>query len=923
MRLTPTGLVIALLLATGCKGGKDGPTFGTDGSDAGVVDDSGGDDTAGPTDSGGDTDTDTDTDGGADSGSTEVSEFSEPGDVTFFEDDDGKAVVDLTDVDGDSNQDQEFYLLLVSENSAGLGYQLRYDTAGSSGPPAPAAVPSSPARPQPKLSPFRQHLRDQLATGEREIVSRPAPPPLGIADVGVAKQEFRVRDSLTNEQSYSISSATLWGVGDTVAIWVDDGVPIDWDFECDGVVDVSHPYEAYGFDNCDLQVIADIVDTNIVPNMRDVFGFESDVNEDGLLSVVITPELNVISYTSDDEDVQGSIVGSYADPEVDLTDWDAVDNPGSNEQEVIYVFAPDPYGFFNPAATATVDEYTSMELASQIARSYFSLISYNQHVIVGGGAAEESWVNQGFGALAADLVGFGAAFYDDAWDYLDATHLEGLSSSEDGGALGTTKFGPQYLFARWIYDAYGVDAVSDLVQTGGSDTGGAGPLTGIDNFEAVLGEDFNRLVTKWQLAILLTDATDDSGGMLVTDIHTFPPYAGATTLTAPVEDPSSGDFYGANGYQSGIEIRGVNRYMEGGVTDRPVENAVNRVRLSGHDHTTYVSGIEFWGYNEGAYSASLVRLTDIPYDAAQIEIESGDTGYFGAVIRWNDPDPATPDTVIERIFSPTKADNIELPLVPTDSSVIYGVGEITESGYTNLVEDGDTTEATVVDTDRWLLDLGNFASGEDVTVAVQFVRHYASESGDAAPFDPWLAVVPTTWVPTPTVEGTRRGSCTEGDDFQYPTSMLPYLYSQVFLSGKSGITTADSEDEEIIVSVDCGTITGDTSCGEDWDRDGVLDIDEPTPTNFLGQVHVMQCTLNANDPTLFDAALAEGVFDIDSLDEDDTSYFDRANDLGGMADDSGEEAMIVKHLEGGEKYLIVVGAETYTGPYELVVRALD
>ena len=51
------------------------------------------------------------------------------------------------------------------------------------------------------------------------------------------------------------------------------------------------------------------------------------------------------------------------------------------------------------------------------------LISYNQHVLVNESDAEESWVTKGIAAVVADLVGFGAIYYDDAWDYMDAPHL--------------------------------------------------------------------------------------------------------------------------------------------------------------------------------------------------------------------------------------------------------------------------------------------------------------------------------------------------------------------------------------------------------------------------------------------------------------------------------------------------------------------
>ena len=122
---------------------------------------------------------------------------------------------------------------------------------------------------------------------------------------------------------------------------------------------------------------------------------------------------------------------------------------------MIYVFAPDPYGYHNPYARTTIEDYTSVNLSSEIARAFYKLISYNQHVILNEGDEEDTWVSLGLGALAADLTGFGASNYTMAWNYLDAPHLSSLIDTEDSGAISTSTFGGQYLFFRWLVDAYG------------------------------------------------------------------------------------------------------------------------------------------------------------------------------------------------------------------------------------------------------------------------------------------------------------------------------------------------------------------------------------------------------------------------------------------------------------------------------------
>lgn len=951
-KASPFALVAMLLLAS-CTGTKD--EFGTPGSGGGSGDD---DDTDVADDT---AETDTDTDDPVDD---ETPYFENPGDSVDFVDDAGDAEIDLTDrseTDAGSNKDQEFFLVLVNTGASELGYQLRYDVpteddtgdAGGAGGPAPAQL--APARREP--SAFRRNLREARAAGRLGTAGPEGapPPPLDAADVGTARQEFRVRDSATDDSSFDLVDAKLWALGDTVAIWVDDDVAIDWDYECDGVVDVVDRRNAYGFDNCDLETIANIVDMNIVPNIRAAFGLESDVNEDGKISVVITPVLNYMTQFSDDEDSVGTLVGSYADPEVDLTDFDVQDNPMSDEQEVIYVHAPDPYGFLNAYAPVTIEAYTGMDLAAEIARAYTRLVSYNNKVLSGTGSGEpdETWLQEGLASLAADLTGFGAVNHGAAWEYLDAPHLYSLVQDDDISAISSAGiWGAQYLFLRWLMD--NVEPVDDsqgslmeqIVQ---------GANNGSEGIANVTGQNFDDLVVKWQVALLTTGVTNVDGDPLVSELTTdtntgeevfkYPPYAGATTLTAPTENPSAGDYFGANGYQQGINVRGINVQMEGGTSDAPTEVFAERVTASGSDHLTMVTGFPFYGYIAGDFGAQVVRLTDIPFDEAALIIDAAGTGFQGTVIRWNDP--GSPNTSVEDIFSSTDANSLELPSLPTDGSPIYAVGSILPPGATTLVAADGTGEAEVVyDTDRWVLDLSDRAAGQPVTIAVQLDRHYDDTSGDIGLYDPWMAVVQKSLVPTPTVSGTSSATCADGPTFGYPSSLLSYLHSQVFLSAyayvsadaeapvnpsdAAGDDTGGGGGEESSGWNPCGLAqaggSAATTCATDWDRDGVLNEDEPEPESFVQQVQVMQCTLAAGD---FDAVEAGGGFfgleilDSDETDEDDLPYADRRRNLGGRTGAEDEEAYIEVDLIGGQEYVIVVGGQTDQGVYEFSVTDIS
>jgi hypothetical protein len=726
------------------------------------------------------------------------------------------------------------------------------------------------------------------------------------------QDEFRVRNDLSETDSYTVVNATLHALGENVAIWVDDDLPIDVDLDCDGVIDIPDAYDAFGFNNCDLLTVADIIDSNIVPNVRALFGDESDIDGDGRVSVVITPVLNAITLTSDDDSDYSRVLPSYAEPSVDLQDFDYRTNPGSDEAEVIYVHAPDPYGFFNPNTAPTVEDYTNYQLSSEVARSFTTLVTFNQKVLVGESSAESDWLNDVLGTFAADYCGFGASYYADAWSYLDGPHLFPLVRSETPGELGSLSRGAQYLFGRWLYDyavqenGEGASAMRDIVQR--TDTG-----TDALNAMAldVLDTTFDELVLRWQIA-MIAGGRMDADGVSVVDPSEWPGYLAISNLDAPPADPRG--FYGANGYQVGFNVRGVNHAYGGGTESAATELASRAVQAGNTDFLTYVPGFDFNGYIAGNYGAQVVRLVGLDYTETTVEIQSSNEGLVGAVVRWTDP--TAPDWSAEDSFSPTDTNAIVLPSLPVDGSPIFGIGRLTSSGTTQSIdEDGVATESDVVDTDRWTLDLRDRAVGSQVTVAAWIERHYNDSNGTLGPSDPWLVIAPSELVPQPTVAGTNSATCADGEPFAYPTSVLEHLYTQVFLSG----TLYDGDESELDP---CGTSAFPTTCVTDWDRDGVTNGEEPTPSTVYGQLLVMECTANGNvRPTA--SQISTDNLDVDELDEDDVASYDSLLNVGGATDDRTEDAFVSLSLEGGRVYTVLVGASMGTGTYELTVRDLS
>jgi hypothetical protein len=146
------------------------------------------------------------------------------------------------------------------------------------------------------------------------------------------------------------------------------------------------------------------------------------------------------------------------------------------------------------------------------------MISYNQHVLVRGGSAEDTWLNEGLSHFAEELGGrlvpntecpTGSCFNEfllpgnltNAFDYLASP--EDFYLIEPGNSSGQLEErGANWLFVRWLADHFaqdtilGTDLTHRLVAT--ADLGSA-------NVEARTGESFSNLVGEWQLANYLDD----------------------------------------------------------------------------------------------------------------------------------------------------------------------------------------------------------------------------------------------------------------------------------------------------------------------------------------------------------------------------------------------------------------------------------
>jgi hypothetical protein len=417
------------------------------------------------------------------------------------------------------------------------------------GSPAVASARAVPT-PSPRLSAFQRPLapetfHDMLRGRERALSQSPgaalfnqgqtstaasAPPVLG------EKRAFQVC-ATTTCTSFVETNATALSVGQHVAIFVDDAAP------------------AGGYTTPELDDVKDLFDQFLYPIDITAFGSESDIDGNGVVVVLLTQHVNALSP---DCNSTGRVILGYFFG-ADLLPKSAA-NPGSNEAEVFYGLVPDPT---NPQCDVT-KAFARSHLPATFIHELQHMISFNQHVLVRGGSAEDTWLNEGLSHFAEELGGrqvpdvecpnspscssefIRSGDLANAFEYLASPEefflIEPLNST---GQL--EERGANWLFVRWLVDHFaaepllGKDLTLELVAT--DQTGGA-------NVEARTGEDFSKLVGEWQLANYLDDLPGfaEPSGRLGYGSWNFRQEANALGIPYPlVPDSTSGVGYSHSG----------------------------------------------------------------------------------------------------------------------------------------------------------------------------------------------------------------------------------------------------------------------------------------------------------------------------------------------------------------------------------------
>ncbi len=319
-----------------------------------------------------------------------------------------------------------------------------------------------------------------VATGPSSAVI-PAPPPIG------STRDFKVVARLDGT-SFTNATGRLIYAGAHILLYADT--------------------IGQGFSDARYQSLGALMDKDLYAIDVSAFGAESDVDQNGRVIAFFTPKINALIDKSNCA-FAGYVTGFFYAKDLLIND------SNSNSGEIFYSYVPDSSATFSCSHTAAS---VLQVLPGTFLHELQHMISFNQHVLVRGGAQEETWLNEGLGQIAEEL---GSEYYEakfppptgrstttqifpdsagpfiqpqllDAYVYLGTTRAHSVTSYIGGGSLEDR--GATWLFLRWLASQKGENIFKRLVQTAN---------TGIANVQAQAGEQFGDLFGDFSAALMV------------------------------------------------------------------------------------------------------------------------------------------------------------------------------------------------------------------------------------------------------------------------------------------------------------------------------------------------------------------------------------------------------------------------------------
>ncbi len=369
-----------------------------------------------------------------------------------------------------SDPSQEYTLVIESSFPSTLGNAIRVSGAGEAALRAlePATAPAGMA----DDAPIRRMERELLARLPRGL-AMPSSRGLTVADEN--EESFWVVNSagsinIVNPSSFDEVNGIRRFQGAHVEIYVD---------ERDNARVTNAQVNAIGaeFDNKTYGV-----DTG-------AFGDPSDIDHNGRIVILLTRTVNAMT-TQEIKDQGARIVGFFFG--IDLRP-DPIFNPFANGREIFYAVVPNELEDL-PGAKVTEAEYVSL-MGGTFAHEFQHMINYNQHVLMRGGALEETWLDEGLAHMAETLNGYPTQNRLRSAFFLDSPSEVALVGDGDG----LDERGASWLFVHYMVERFGQSVLGKLVKTNQIST---------SNVSTATGRTFASLFHEWANMLLL-----DGGGV--------------------------------------------------------------------------------------------------------------------------------------------------------------------------------------------------------------------------------------------------------------------------------------------------------------------------------------------------------------------------------------------------------------------------
>jgi hypothetical protein len=733
------------------------------------------------------------------------------------------------------NRDEEYTMILYNTTGSEIGFKINspLDAEGFSNSAPKIFEDTQQNSIDPINKVVRQSMEIHNSPLNSEIIASPGinkpAMPYAAAVIGDVI-EYKVRFNYDDPDIFHTNYAVLRGMGTHILVYVDADVPFE-----DG-----NPVHLKA---ADITTMVNVFENNIYPLETTLLGGtcgsfpdyscpEPDVDGNGQVTVIISPVLNWIPSTAADPDhaVQPSV---YVDTR-NLEPFNENSNAGSNEQDIIFLYAPDEEGYFYSKRPVDYSDYINGGVFAWLAVGLEKLISYNMHVFLNVSLAEQDWIDYGLGGVLADLAGFNI-WTDAVWNWLDAPAYESIKTVNEFGCS-KAMAGP-YLFMLYLLQSQVDETIEPTISDGvnpllidsdlgfmsslmSSLTGEANLENAIDiTFDAATETEFQALFKNWTVAL----TTSGTNNVDLQTSTTFKYYYVPSTDTASLDPalPDSRTFgpgiadrsgtetlstrYGSSPWRVGIDL---NNYNYSTLIENPHE-------------FTYAPGNKLFGV-AGPYTANFIRIAGMFEQVTDVVVTATSGALQGFVVRKRDlPAGGHPRVYSESVYGSLSQDPEILndpaypgpnPYWPVRLDYDYYAGTDGVIGQTlTIVGEIDKADSIVVwnsecrESIRQVPDFDKYqftipaAPADSGNLAIWIERQADSTSGSSN-LNPMIAVVSWDDIPYP----TGRYDYTSPDPTSpkyYSRPQYRYLTNRSYTDPAGNTYPRVSEDAVDVVSV--------------------------------------------------------------------------------------------------------------------------